>query len=105
MNPGEQQRKNQNLGLSMTLIGGLLLTVDAPLLRLAQTDSWTIILVRGVFAFSAMWAFWMFFQRGKAGASPFVNGYLSVLISCLTAIEASCSSTPFNLHLSRMWSS
>lgn len=70
----------------MTLIGGLLLTIDAPLLRLAQTDSWTIIMVRGVFAFSAMWAFWMFFQRGKAGSSPFVNGYLSVLISCLTAI-------------------
>lgn len=86
MNPGEQQRQHQKLGLSMTLIGGLLLTIDAPLLRLAQTDSWTIILVRGVFAFCAMWAFWMFFQRGKAGSSPFVNGYLSVLISCLTAI-------------------
>lgn len=86
MNAGEQQRQNQKLGLSMTLIGGLLLTIDAPLLRLAQTDSWTIILVRGVFAFCAMWAFWMFFQRGRAGASPFVNGYLSVLISCLTAV-------------------
>ena len=46
MNPGEKQRQDQKLGLSMTLIGGLLLTIDAPLLRLAQTDSWTIILER-----------------------------------------------------------
>ncbi|MDH3739969.1 MAG: DMT family transporter [Hyphomicrobiales bacterium] len=83
---GEQQRHNQRLGMSMTLIGGLLLTVDAPLLRLAQTDSWTIILIRGVFAFSAMLAFWVLFQRGRKGSSPFVNGYLSVFISCLTAI-------------------
>ena len=88
MNAIEKQRHDQRLGLSLTLTGGLLLTIDAPLLRLAMTDSWTIILVRGVFAFCAMWAFWMFFQRRRANASPFVNGYVSVLISCLTAVSS-----------------
>ena len=70
----------------MALAGGLLLTVDAPLLRLAATDSWTIIAVRGVLSFFALWVFWMMFRRGRRGASPFVNGYLSVLLSCMTAL-------------------
>ncbi len=79
-------QQNQKLGLSMTFAGGLLLTVDAPLLRLAHTDAWTIIAVRGVFAFSAMWLFWLLFRRFRGSSTPFVNGYLSVLLSCLTAV-------------------
>ncbi len=86
MNAAEEQQRNKKTGMSMTLVGGLLLTVDAPLIRLASTDAWTVIAVRGIFAFTALWFFWQLFQRHKDGARPFVNGYLSVLISCLTAL-------------------
>jgi drug/metabolite transporter (DMT)-like permease len=86
MSSSSSQQHNQKLGLSMALAGGMLLTVDAPLLRLAATDSWTIIAVRGVLSFSALWVFWMMFRRGRLGSTPFVNGYLSVLLSCMTAL-------------------
>ena len=86
MKQSSTDQNNPQTGLLMAFTGGMLLTMDAPLLRLAATDSWTIITVRGILSFAALWTFWMVFRRGRSGSSPFVNGYTSVLISCMTAV-------------------
>ena len=70
----------------MTFCGGLLVTFDAPLLRLADTDSWTLIVIRGVLAFTAMLTFWSFLQYRRGDKTPFVNGYRRVGLSCMTAL-------------------
>ncbi|UDL91230.1 DMT family transporter [Mesorhizobium sp. PAMC28654] len=48
-------------GLLLTAIGGLTLTVDIPLIRLAHGEAWTILLLRTGTTFAAgliMWAVW-----------------------------------------------
>ncbi len=86
MRGGDRSTAEQNMGLAMAFAGGLLLSVDVPILRMADTDAWTMILVRGVFSFIALWCFWFFFRRGRPGHPPFVNGYTSVALSCATAL-------------------
>ena len=80
--------QNHRFGLSAAFAGGLLLSVDVPILRMAATDAWTMIFVRGAFSFFALWLFWFFFRRGKSDGAPFVNGYTSVLLSGLTALAS-----------------
>lgn len=72
----------------MAFTGGMLLSIDVPILRMANTDAWTMIMVRGGLSFIALLAFWTLFRRGRSDASPFVNGYTSVFLSCITAISS-----------------
>ena len=79
---------NQRTGVFMAFTGGMLLSIDVPILRMASTDAWTMIMVRGGLSFIALLFFWMLFRRGRSDASPFVNGYTSVFLSCITAISS-----------------
>ena len=45
-------------GLLLTAIGGLALTVDIPLIRLADGDAWTILLLRTGTTFVAALLIW-----------------------------------------------
>lgn len=72
----------------MAFAGGMLLSIDVPILRMANTDAWTMIMVRGGLSFIALFFFWTLFRRGKPGSSPFVNGYTSVFLSCVTALAS-----------------
>lgn len=45
-------------GLAITTIGGLLFTLDLPLLRLAMADQWTLVFARGVCLFVAISVVW-----------------------------------------------
>ena len=80
--------ENHRMGLTAAFAGGLLLSIDVPILRMAATDAWTMIFIRGVFSFFALWLFWLVFRRGKGENTPFVNGYTSVLLACLTAVAS-----------------
>ena len=74
---------NHRKGLLITAIGGLALTVDIPLIRLAEGDPWPILMLRTgttVLAAIVIWAVWRAFTPrapslvpGKLGGSPHVE--------------------------------
>ncbi len=61
-------------GLLITTFGGLLFTMDLPLLRLADSDKWTLIFARGMFLFLAITAVWYFVRRRQGGTTPYIAG-------------------------------
>lgn len=62
------------LGLLITTLGGLLFTLDLPLLRLAASDKWTLIFARGMFLFLAITGVWYFLRRFNGGKAPYIAG-------------------------------
>ncbi len=76
-------------GLFLTAIGAVLFTFDVPLIRLAASDKWTLMFVRGILLFLAMTVLWLIFQRGRHGGVPYISG--------LGGIIAAVSSTLANL--------
>jgi drug/metabolite transporter (DMT)-like permease len=62
------------LGLLITTLGGLLFTLDLPLLRLAVSDKWTLVFARGLFLFIAITAVWYFIRRFKGNKAPYIAG-------------------------------
>lgn len=73
-------------GLLLTAFGGLALTVDIPLIRLADGDTWSILFVRSAMTFVAgivMWAVWRFFS---ADAPKLVPGRAGLIVAGLYGI-------------------
>jgi drug/metabolite transporter (DMT)-like permease len=68
-------------GLILTAIGGTLFTFDVPLARLAMTDHWTLIFVRGVFLAIAIALFWLAFRRINGHREPFINGWAGIIVA------------------------
>ncbi len=62
------------LGLLITTVGGLLFTLDLPLLRLAASDKWTLVFARGLFLFIAITAVWYVIRRVNGSKAPYIAG-------------------------------
>jgi drug/metabolite transporter (DMT)-like permease len=76
-------------GFYLTAIGAILFTFDVPLIRLAASDKWTLMFVRGLLLFLAMTVLWMIFQRGWRGGVSYISGPAGII--------AAVSSTLANL--------
>jgi len=74
-------RLDHRKGLVLTAIGGTLFTFDVPLARLAMTDQWTLIFVRGVFLALAITIFWLAFRRINGTRLPFINGWAGIIVA------------------------
>ncbi len=64
---------NHSKGLLLTAIGGLTLTVDIPLIRLAGGEPWTILMLRSGTTFAAallIWAVWRMLSRDAPALVP-----------------------------------
>ena len=64
---------NHSKGLLLTAIGGMALTVDIPLIRLADGDHWTILLLRTGTTFAAailIWTVWRMFSKNAPDLVP-----------------------------------
>ncbi len=72
--PISQAQKQQRDGLIIASLGGLLFTLDIPLLRLAGGDQWTLIFGRGIFLFLAFFLWWLCYRRLRGFKDPFING-------------------------------
>jgi len=75
-------------GLALTAIGGLALTVDIPLIRLANGDQWSILFVRSGVTFVvaiSVWLIWRFFFRS---APPLIPGWTGALVALLYGISS-----------------
>lgn len=68
-------------GLAITTIGGLLFTLDLPLLRLALTDKWTMICARGVFLFLSITAVWYLIRTVKGTRIPYIAGGAGIAVA------------------------
>ena len=70
-------------GLLLTALGGLALTVDIPLIRLADGEAWTILLLRTGCTFVAgliIWAVWRSFSKN---APQLIPGWSGLVVATL----------------------
>ena len=74
-------------GLAISFMGGLLLSFDVPLLKLANADTYTIIYARGIMLFAAMFLFWLFFTRLRGSPTPFINGKTGLVIALFAGVS------------------
>ncbi len=72
-------------GLIITTAGGLLYTLDLPLLRLATTDKWTMVCARGLFLFLSISALWYLMRRHN-GNTPYIAGAAGVAVALTSTI-------------------
>lgn len=82
------QHSSQQLrfAFAVTLLGGLLFTLDLPLLRLSQADQWTMVFTRGCFLFVAISVGWLFNRYMLGERTPFVAGKAGVLVAVTSTI-------------------
>lgn len=80
-----ERQTDHRRGLIITGAGGLLLTFDAPLLKLGSPDMATLLFVRGLMLFAALWLFWRFTaaRRGE----PFINGMDGLILGILAWLQ------------------
>ena len=81
MVPGSSSGKYDRRGLSITAIGGLLFTLDIPLLRLAASDHWTMIFARGTLMALAITFAWLVYRWMKDSSQPFINGRAGLIVA------------------------
>jgi drug/metabolite transporter (DMT)-like permease len=74
-------KKYDSRGLAITAFGGMLFTLDIPLLRLAAGDPWTMIFARGLCMGLAIAAWWYLYGRLKGSRDPFINGWPGVIVA------------------------
>lgn len=77
---------NHRRGLAITAIGGLLFTLDVPLLRLAAGDQWTMIFARGIFLATAISLWWVIFRKRSGESMPFINGWPGAIVALTNTI-------------------
>lgn len=94
---------NHARGLLLTAIGGLALTVDIPLIKLAAGEPWSILLVRSVATFCAALLVWLAWRAVSRDAPPLIPGRAGFAVaglyglSSLTFITAVYTTSTANL--------
>ena len=73
-------------GLVITTAGGLLYTLDLPLLRLAASDLWTMVCARGFFLFLSISALWYVMRRYSANEMPYIAGTAGIAVAVTSTI-------------------
>jgi drug/metabolite transporter (DMT)-like permease len=73
-------------GLLITAIGGLTLTVDIPLIRLAEGEPWSILLLRTGTTFLAAIVIWAVWRSFSARAPRLIPGRVGLVVAALYGI-------------------
>jgi drug/metabolite transporter (DMT)-like permease len=79
-------RSYDRRGLAITAIGGMLFTLDVPLLRLAAGDPWMMIFARGICLAFAISVWWYFYRRVTGGQEPFINGWPGIAVAATNTL-------------------
>jgi drug/metabolite transporter (DMT)-like permease len=79
---------NHAKGLLLTAIGGLALTVDIPLIKLASGEPWSILLVRCVATFIAALLVWLAWRAIAKNVPPLVPGWAGVAVAGLYGVSS-----------------
>lgn len=70
-------------GLLLTAIGGMALTVDIPLIRLAQGEPWSILMLRTGTTFLAALVIWAIWRWITPKAPPLLPGWTGAAVAAL----------------------
>ena len=73
-------------GLLITFVGGLLFTLDLPLLRLSLADKWTMVFARGFFMFLSITIIWMIVRRHSRTPLPYIAGGAGIAVAITNTI-------------------
>ena len=74
---------NHAKGLALTALGGLTLTVDIPLIRLAGGDSWTILFLRTGTTFIIAMIIWAVWRSLSSRAPKLIPGRAGLVVAAL----------------------
>lgn len=88
MSESDGLRTDHRRGLALTFVGGLLLSIDVPLIRLADADPWSVLFCRGMMVFAVMWLYWYYVHYRRGSDLPFVNGMDGAAASVLQGIAS-----------------
>lgn len=75
-------------GLLLTAIGGLVLTVDIPLIKLADGDSWSILMLRSGTTFVAAILFWAIWRSLSSRAPVLIPGLAGLVVAALYGLSS-----------------
>jgi drug/metabolite transporter (DMT)-like permease len=75
-------------GLAIATLGGLLYTLDLPLLRLAGLDKWTMVCARGIFLFLSISLVWYLFRRITGNKLPYIAGTAGVAVAIANSMAS-----------------
>lgn len=70
-------------GLALTGFGGFILSFDIPLIRLADGDAWTMLMLRSGASFAAGVLVWLVWRRLSANAPSLVPGRIGLGVAAL----------------------
>ena len=74
---------NYRKGLLLTAIGGLALTVDIPLIRLAEGEAWSILMLRTGTTFVAALVIWTVWRLITPQAPQLIPGRAGLVVAAL----------------------
>ena len=75
-------------GLALTAFGGLVLTVDIPLIRLAEGSPWSVLMLRTGTTFLAALVIWAVWRLITPKAPRLVPGRIGVIVSILYGLTS-----------------
>lgn len=75
-------------GLTLTAIGGLVLTFDIPLVKLASGDAWPILLVRSSMTLAACIAIWLVWRAVSGNAPALIPGRKGLVVAALYGLSS-----------------
>jgi drug/metabolite transporter (DMT)-like permease len=79
-------QSNHSKGLLLTGIGGLALTVDIPLIKLADGNNWSILLMRSGTTFVAAILIWLVWRSLSPKAPQLIPGRAGLVVAALYGI-------------------
>lgn len=83
-----QQAADHRKGLLITAFGGMMLTVDIPLIRLSQSDAWSVLAVRSALTFLAAIVAWSLLRFVFNRRVPVIPGKAGLLVVTLYGIAS-----------------
>jgi drug/metabolite transporter (DMT)-like permease len=75
-------------GLLLTAIGGMALTVDIPLIRLASGEPWSILMIRCGTTLAATFVLWLVMRRLMRETPPLIPGWSGAVVALLYGISS-----------------
>ena len=77
-------------GIGIVGVGGLILSIDIPLIRLSESAFWTVLLVRGTLTFIVAVLIWRFERRRTGRRIPLIDGRKGCLVTAIFALAGAC---------------
>jgi drug/metabolite transporter (DMT)-like permease len=75
-------------GLALTAVGGLTLTFDVPLIRLADGDHWSILLLRSSTTLVATLLIWLAWRGLRGNAPSLIPGKAGLIVAALYGLSS-----------------